>query len=166
MPPLSARSESCTARGSTSSIISPSSMPLAPLDKQNSQLQTWSHGRHTIKAGIDSPDISTRGLEDHTNFQGTYTFASLQDYQTNHFFSFVQQAGQDKVIFWEKVLAGFFLDDIRVRPNLTLSLAARYDWQNYFHDTNNVSPRIAFAFALANHPRTVIRGGAGYFYDR
>jgi hypothetical protein len=126
----------------------------------------WSHGKHTIKAGIDSPDISRRGLEDHTNFQGTYTFASLQDYQSNRFLSFVQQAGQDKVIFWEKVLAGFFLDDIRLRPNLTVSLAARYDWQNYFNDTNNVSPRIAFAFSPASHPKTVIRGGAGYFYDR
>src|SRR5262249_40693642 len=62
----------------------------------------WSHGRHTIKMGIDSPDISRRGLEDHTNFEGTYTFASFQDYQSNHFLSFVQQAGHDKVIFWEK----------------------------------------------------------------
>jgi outer membrane receptor protein involved in Fe transport len=95
-----------------------------------------------IKTGLDSPDISRRGLEDHTNFQGTYTFSSLQDYLANRPYSFVQQAGQDKVIFWEKVLAGFVLDDIRLRPNLTVSLAARYDWQNYFHDKNNVSPRI------------------------
>jgi hypothetical protein len=79
----------------------------------------WSHGRHIIKNRFDSPDISRRGLEDPTNFQGTYTFSSLQDYLANRPFSFVQQAGQDKVIFWEKVLAGFVLDDIRLRPNLT-----------------------------------------------
>ena len=126
----------------------------------------WSHGKHTIKTGIDAPDISRRGLEDQTNFLGTYTFSSLQDYLANRPFSIIQQAGNGKVIFWEKVLAGFFLDDIRLRPNLTLSLAARYDWQNYVHDANNVSPRIAFAYSPAGHGNTVIRGGVGYFYDR
>jgi hypothetical protein len=127
---------------------------------------SWSFGKHTLRMGVDAPDFSRRGLEDSTNFQGTFTFSNLQDFLNNNPFSFVQQAGQNKVIFWEKVIAGFILDDIRLRPNLTVSLAARYDWQNYFHDNNNISPRIAFAYSPDHHPKTVFRGGAGVFYDR
>src|SRR5262249_55071707 len=112
-------------------------------------------GKQTLPMGVDVPDISRRGLEDSTDSLGTFTFSSLQDYVNIQPFSFVQQAGLNKVIFWEKVLAAFILDDIKVRPNLTVSLAARYDWQNYFRDNNNFSPRIAFAYSPAHHPKTV-----------
>src|SRR5579884_1894370 len=127
---------------------------------------TWSQGRQTLKFGMDVPDISRRGLEDHSNFLGTFTFSSLALYQQNQPFSFVQQAGNGKVIFWEKVLGGFVLDDIKLKQNFTLSLAARYDWQNSFRDNNNLSPRVAIAFAPMQYPGTIIRAGGGFFYDR
>src|SRR5262249_29520856 len=44
---------------------------------------SWIHGRQTIKTGIDVPDISRRGLEEQINFQGTFTFSTLQDYLAN-----------------------------------------------------------------------------------
>jgi hypothetical protein len=62
---------------------------------------------------------------------------------------------------------GFFVqDEIRVSPRMSASLGLRYDWQNYFHDDNNLGPRGSFAFAPNADGRTVIRGGAGLFYDR
>ena len=64
------------------------------------------------------------------------------------------------------MVGGFAQDEIRVRPNLTAVLGFRYDWQNYFHDNNNVSPRMSMAFAPTPSGRTVIRSGVGLFYDR
>jgi hypothetical protein len=42
----------------------------------------------------------------------------------------------------------------------------RYDWQNYFHDNDNFAPRLSFAYAPGKARKTVIRAGAGAFYDR
>ena len=42
----------------------------------------------------------------------------------------------------------------------------RYDWQNFFHANKDFSPRAAFAYAPWKNRKTVLRGGAGFFYDR
>jgi hypothetical protein len=66
--------------------------------------------------------------------------------------------------------APWFQDDWRVRPNLTLSLGARYEIQTNVSDHKDFAPRIGFAWApgTASHGRqkTVVRGGFGLFYDR
>src|SRR5262249_45337851 len=41
-----------------------------------------------------------------------------------------------------------------------------YDWQNFFNDNNNIAPRLSIAYAPGKDRKTVIRAGAGFFYDR
>ena len=113
------------------------------------------------------PDISRRGMDDFTNTAGTYTFGSLAAYVAAQPSTYLVQRGQGHLVFLEKILSGFIEDNIRLRPNLSVSLGVRYYWQNYFHDDpNNLAPRFGFAFAPGTHGKTVIRGGAGTFYDR
>jgi outer membrane receptor for ferrienterochelin and colicin len=130
------------------------------------EIIVWSGQKHTVRFGINVPDISRRGLDDNTNRAGTYTFSSLADYAANRPFSLVRQYGNGHVVFVEKVVGGFIQDEYKVRPNLQLSIGLRYDWQNYFHDNNNLAPRASFAYAPGKSHKTVIRGGAGMFYDR
>jgi hypothetical protein len=64
----------------------------------------------------------------------------------------------------------FVQDDWRVRSNLTLSLGLRYEVQTLDHDDRDWAPRLGFAWAPGSskngRQKTVIRGGAGIFYDR
>ena len=55
-------------------------------------------------------------------------------------------------------------DQIALTPSLSLGLGVRYDWQNVFTDPNNLAPRASLAWAMSKS--TVVRGGAGWFYDR
>jgi hypothetical protein len=67
---------------------------------------------------------------------------------------------------------GFMQDDWRVRPNFTLSMGLRYEWQSNINSKFNFAPRLAFAWSpgsggtTGRPPKTVIRGGFGIFYNR
>ena len=127
---------------------------------------TWSPRNQVLKVGVAIPDWSWRGFDDLTNRRGTFYFSTLDDYAASRPYSFIQQAGDGRVRFLEKVLGAFVQDDIRLTPNLSVNVGLRYDWQSYFHDDNNFAPRASFAYSPGENGRTVLRGGAGYFYDR
>ncbi|MFI5059592.1 MAG: carboxypeptidase regulatory-like domain-containing protein [Candidatus Acidiferrales bacterium] len=128
---------------------------------------TYVSGKHELNFGIDVPDISRRGMDDFTNFAGTYTFASLVDFQAGRPATFFEQRGQGHLVFLEKVLSGFIEDTVRLKPNFSVTVGARYYWQNYFHDqANNLAPRFGFAYAPTKNSKTIFRGGVGEFFDR
>jgi hypothetical protein len=130
-------------------------------------IMLYSTGKHEIKFGIDIPDISRRGFDEFNNQQGTYSFASPLDFQNSHPFSYRFQRGNGHVTFLERTFAGIFEDNIRLRTNFSVSVGARYYWQNYFHDiAHNLAPRISFAYAPSSKGKTVLRGGTGFFFDR
>jgi carboxypeptidase family protein len=133
---------------------------------QMNEIFSWNHGKHFLKAGVNIPDISRRGLSDRNNFGGTFSFSTIEDYLNNRPFLFSINQGDGYLVFWQKEFGFFVQDNILVRPNFSIAPGLRYDKQNYLADKNNFSPRLSFAFAPDKKRRTVLRGGAGIFYDR
>lgn len=129
-------------------------------------LLTQTTGRHTLKYGFNVPDWSRRGFSDWSNQLGSFYFASLEDYRQNRPFSAIIQRGEPRTVLIERNLGGFWQDEWQLRPDFSLAAGLRYDWQNFFRDKNNFAPRLALAWAPSRSRNTVIRAGAGFFFDR
>ena len=117
---------------------------------------------HTLLFGARARADRIEAL-DASNFGGTFEFASLARLAAEAPLIFRINRGDPNIAFSVYRANGFLQDEIRVKPQLTLTFGLRYDWQSTTTDRHNVAPRFAFAFAPA--AKTVLRGGAGIFYD-
>jgi Carboxypeptidase regulatory-like domain len=126
-------------------------------------------GNHFMRLGgrLRDTDNSSTSTQ---NFNGTFTFASLADFQTGapRQLSFTTGNPLIQDNFVDVGLYGE--DDWKVRPNTTLSYGLRFETQNGIKDHGNWAPRVSFAWGLGGKknaaPKTVIRTGFGLFYDR
>ena len=139
---------------------------LTEVHTQMTESLVWIKGHHQLQTGFQLPDWSRRGFFDRTNFNGTYYFSGLDTYASGRPYAFIQQQGNGDIAFLEKQVGTYVKDDWQARPGLSASMGVRYDWQNYFHDTNNFAPRGSIAYAPGNAEDNVIRAGLGVFNDR
>ena len=62
-------------------------------------------------------------------------------------------------------IAWFLADNWTVSKRLTLDLGLRFD-RDSITESINTAPRVGFALMLTSDAKTVLKGGAGLFYDR
>jgi hypothetical protein len=126
---------------------------------------TYSKGGHVIRAGVR---YRPRWVEitDASNFGGTFEFADLNSFRLGRPFQFRIRQGNPDISFTQNEADGFLNYDVPLKPYLNLTLGMRYEWQSAVgDDLNNFAPRIALAYS-PDRQKTVIRVGAGVFYDR
>ena len=88
-------------------------------------------------------------------------------YEIGRPYAFTQQQGNGDLALLEKQVGAYIKDDWQMRPGLSIGYGVRYDWQNYFHDTNNVAPRVSHRLMRrATGKANVLRAGVGVFNDR
>ncbi len=103
-------------------------------------------------------------IRDGSNFGGVYEYASLDDYVHARPFLFRVNEGNPATSFVDSTGFGFAEVDLRPATNVGLAAGVRYSWQSTLDDMNNIAPRLSAAFAPGGG-RTILRGGAGVFFD-
>src|SRR5262245_54558560 len=151
-------------------------------------------GKHTVKTGARI-EYARYKFINRANFGGTFTFGSgfdrdaagdvildkdgnpvtitpIEQYRRTLLrlpgygpsqFSITRGDPLIEVPLWE--VSWFAMDDWRVSPRLTLSFGARSEMETGIRDRTNIAPRLSFAWAADKDRKSVLRGGAGIFYD-
>ena len=121
-------------------------------------------GAHSIKFGGDFQRISSTFI-DLSDASGTYNFTSAGDFLAGTPARFRQNFNTEST--QTNIYTGLFVqDEWRIRPNLVFSYGLRYENETIISDRNNFAPRVALAYDPFGTGRTVIRAGAGMFYNR
>lgn len=125
------------------------------------------HGAHAAKTGLDFL-YNRVNIEFPGALQGSYNFTSLNNFLAGNYSTFQQAFGVPNQFQSNPNLGFFVQDEWRVLPTFTINLGLRYDLQFLPQpietDKNNFAPRVGVAYAP--NPKTVVRAGAGLFFDR
>jgi carboxypeptidase family protein len=121
-------------------------------------------GTHSLKFGFDVQRIRSTFM-DLADATGTFNFASAGDFLAGVPSRFRQNFLTEST--QRNLYQGFFVqDEWRPRENLTISIGLRYENESIIRDRNNLGPRFSVAYDPFSSGKTVIRIGAGIFYNR
>jgi hypothetical protein len=153
---------------------------------------TWIHGNHTLKFGLDFRHVDDVQLNNATIF-GSFSYSSLLNFFSDLngartcagapcYSTYSQALGPLGFELVTKDYAFFGQDDWKINPRLTLSLGMRWEYESLPKaflanpdipatntmpsDTNNLGPRVGFAYQMTKDAKTVLRGGYGIYYGR
>jgi hypothetical protein len=138
-------------------------------DRRESRAQvqdvlSWVNGDHSLKFGGDVQYIRSTFI-DLSDISGTFTFANAADFLVNAPSRFRQNFQAEST--QKNTYMGFFIqDEWLLRPNLVLSYGLRYETETIIRDRNNWGPRVSVAYDPFKTGTTVVRFGAGIFYNR
>lgn len=146
--------------------------PTGRVNKLYEVVNNLSHqaGAHALRVGANF-------LYNDTNIsfpradRGRYTFSSLANFLAGTYTNtgFTQNFGITERAQTNPNMGLYVQDEWKATSRLTFNAGLRYDLQyleTISTDTNNFSPRLGFAWSPFESRKTIVRGGAGLFFDR
>jgi outer membrane receptor protein involved in Fe transport len=131
---------------------------------QAQEIFAYVSGAHSMKFGADFQKIKSTFI-DLSDASGTFDFNSFGDFLANNPSRFRQNFLTTST--QKNTYTGIFAqDEWRLFPNLMISYGLRWENESILPDRNNFGPRAALAYDPFKTGKTVIRAGAGIFYNR
>jgi hypothetical protein len=153
---------------------------------------SWLHGRHSLKLGGEYRQFLNNNFRQAT---GSFNFATVASFLAGTANSFSVTLGNQTSSIAQGAVGLFVQDNYKLRPDLTLELGLRYEWnmtpsERYdrfivfdpgtaslvrvgtnidaiYHENNkNFQPRVGFAWMPFGGGKTVLRGGYGIYVDQ
>jgi outer membrane receptor protein involved in Fe transport len=121
-----------------------------------------SHTRHYL----GSHELDAGASFVHSSYDGRQTFLPVQIIGVAN--SPLEQIDFGKASTFsidQNEAAWFIGDKWTASKRLTFDLGLRFDWDSVTGSAN-AAPRVGFVYSLTGDGKTVLKGGAGYFYDR
>ncbi|HEX7283247.1 MAG TPA: TonB-dependent receptor, partial [Vicinamibacterales bacterium] len=144
------------------------------------------NGDHDLKFGMNYLYSSLR-VQDFGNQNGTFVINSDLPFNASVARTYPERlmvrVGEVDFLMKGHFIGMFAQDRWKLNNSLTINLGVRYDFEilptpnqqnplftddpdGYPMDTNNISPRVGFAWSMDDEGRSALRGGAGVFYQR
>ena len=146
-------------------------------DYELQDYMTYTLKTHTVKGGFQIQYNSPYSYSQN-NFNGTYTFPSLDCYKLivagakvcqpggRGAYQFTASSGSPALSYNQVESSWFINDDIRVSQKFTLSLGLRHEFQTNLGDKANFAPRVGIAWSPFKDRKTTFRAGGGIFFQR
>ncbi len=149
-----------------------SSSPTGRVNRMFQVVNNLSHqaGSHAVRVGADFLYNDDR-ITFPRAVGGSYAFSSMPNFLRGVYNNagFTQTFGDTEVSQGNPNIGVYAQDEWKVSRDVTLNLGLRYEVQfleTIGTDADNVAPRVGVTWSPLDSRRTIVRAGAGLYYDR
>jgi Carboxypeptidase regulatory-like domain len=129
---------------------------------------------HSFKFGGDVMTTYFNYLRYQGPQSGSYTFSSIANFLAGRWTQYSQAFGPPGLVRYHTYLSAFAQDSWVASKRLTVNYGVRWDGDgitsfngvSYGNSWLNIGPRLALSYDLTGHGTTVLKGGAGLYFDR
>ena len=121
-------------------------------------------GSHSYRVGLLAEGGNYR-TDENSNYLGTYTFASLEEFDAGRPLSYTRRLGDPNIHYRNFQFGAYVQDDYRLSRTVLVSYGVRYEAQTLLDDQLNFQPRASVAWSPLKSGKTTVRANWGMFND-
>jgi hypothetical protein len=120
----------------------------------------YARGGHAVRGGVLA-NTDRRSVNRRSNYEGTYTFTSLDAFVAGMPAVFTRRSGDGRLQYTDARLGAYLQDDYRIARSLLVSYGLRSEWQNLVTATPSVLPRVGLTWSPRRTGSPTVRASWG-----